>query len=105
MWAFVVVAVEPDADCCAQLIDVVPVARPDQLDLERLDESLGNGVARGPTHGSEGLLKMPVPAQFLAICAGVLRPVVGPQLQAVGYSAWHTEAVAQRARQRRENRR
>jgi hypothetical protein len=54
MGSLVAVAAEPDAGRCAQFVDVVSVAHPDQLDLERLDESLGDGVPGGPAHRNEG---------------------------------------------------
>src|SRR5215475_9955445 len=74
------VVVQPGGDGSAQFVSTVPVAQPDELFLERADEALDDGVAGRATDGREGVGELPAPAERLAVGAGVLRAVVGAQL-------------------------
>jgi hypothetical protein len=66
----VVVVVQPGGDGDAQLLGAVPVAEPEQLLLEGADEALDDAVG-----------------------AGVLRAVIGAQLDALGHVVGRAEGV------------
>ena len=73
MRALVVVGVHPGRHGAAEVLEGVPVACPDELDLQGLDEALGEGVAGGPADPTEEVVDGPGGAQVLAVDAGVLR--------------------------------
>src|SRR6185369_733568 len=68
---------KPGTDLVAELIDGVPGACPDELELEGFDDALGDGVSGGTSDGSEGMEESPGSAEILAVAAGVLGSVVG----------------------------
>ena len=79
------VVVEPGGDGSTQLGGAVPVAKPDELLLERADEALDDGIAGRASDGREGVEEPPARAERRAVGAGVLRAVVGAQLDPVGH--------------------
>src|SRR5688572_4023925 len=79
------IVVQPGCDGSAQLVGAVPVAKPDELLLERADEALDDGIAGRATDGREGVVELPARTERSAVGAGVLRAVVGAQLDTVGH--------------------
>src|SRR5690606_23355999 len=93
MWTVVEVVVQPRRDRGTQLVGALPVAEPDELLLERADEALDDGVAGRTRNGRERVRELPARAERLAVRAGVLRAVIGAQLDALGHVLRAAERV------------
>lgn len=91
MRALAVAVAQPGGDGEAEFVGAVPAPQPDQLLLERADETFDDGVAGRSADGREGVQQVPVPAELVAVGTGVLRPVVGADLDAVGDIVGRTE--------------
>jgi len=53
--------------------------------------------------GDPSVVEMPVPAEILAVCAGVLRSVIASELEAIGHVVRRTEDILEGAGDRRHH--
>lgn len=90
----VVSVVSPTVKHGLNVRGVDEVFEPEARDLHRLNVALGNGGARRPDDGRNGLLDAPALGEGRGVVADELWCVVAAQLHAVRHTLWSPEGLA-----------